>query len=157
MDLSKWYTNVPSKIGQLPSSTAPPSTLSATTSSQIPKTSNKSSLKSKITKNKKENEEGFKIFVGNLSLDISDTDLLNAFSKEYPSVTKAQVARTGTNNFHFNIGTGNNKSRGYGFVTFANGKEYLKALKEMDGQFIGSKPVTIKKSEHNKSKYKKES
>ncbi len=37
------------------------------------------------------------------------------------------------------------KSRGYGFVSFLDPFEGLKALREMNGRYIGSRPVKLKK------------
>ena len=39
------------------------------------------------------------------------------------------------------------KSRGYGFVSFLDPFEGLKALREMNGKYIGSRPVKLKKSD----------
>ena len=39
------------------------------------------------------------------------------------------------------------KSRGYGFVSFLDPFEGLKALREMSGKYIGSRPVKLKKSD----------
>ena len=39
-----------------------------------------------------------------------------------------------------------NKVRGYGFVSFADFAEGARALKEMDGKYVGSRPVKLSKS-----------
>jgi RNA recognition motif-containing protein len=38
------------------------------------------------------------------------------------------------------------KTRGYGFVSFAQPKDFLNALKEMNGKYVGNRPVKIMKS-----------
>jgi RNA recognition motif-containing protein len=38
------------------------------------------------------------------------------------------------------------KSKGYGFVSFADPHDFLKAWKEMDGKYIGSRPCRLKKA-----------
>lgn len=38
------------------------------------------------------------------------------------------------------------KSKGFGFVSFSDSKDYAKALKEMNGKYIGNRPVKLKKS-----------
>ena len=38
------------------------------------------------------------------------------------------------------------KTRGYGFVSFLNPQDFLKALKEMNGKYVGNRPVKITKS-----------
>jgi hypothetical protein len=77
----------------------------------------------------------FRLFVGNLAGEVTDESLLKAFSK-YPSVRKARVIRDKRTT----------KSRGYGFVSFEDGDEYFRAAKEMNGKYIGSHPVQLKKS-----------
>jgi RNA recognition motif-containing protein len=73
--------------------------------------------------------------VGNLAGEVTDDSLLKAFSK-YPSVKKARVVRDKRTT----------KSKGYGFVAFADGDEYFRAAKEMQGKYIGSHPVLLKRS-----------
>lgn len=77
----------------------------------------------------------FRIFVGNLAGEVTDESLLKAFSR-YPSVQKARVVRDKRTT----------KSKGYGFVSFSDGDEYFRAAKEMQGKYIGSHPVLIKRS-----------
>ena len=38
------------------------------------------------------------------------------------------------------------KTRGYGFVSFSNSKDFLSALKEMNGKYVGNRPVKVTKS-----------
>lgn len=77
----------------------------------------------------------FRIFVGNLAGEVTDESLLKAFSK-YGSVQKARVVRDKRTT----------KSKGYGFVSFSDGDEYFQAAKDMQGKYIGSHPVLIKRS-----------
>lgn len=77
----------------------------------------------------------FRIFVGNLAGEVTDDSLLKAFAK-YPSVQKARVIRDKRTT----------KSKGYGFVSFANGDEYFQAARDMQGKYIGSHPVLIKRA-----------
>lgn len=39
---------------------------------------------------------------------------------------------------------------GYGFVQFSQSEDFLKALKEMQGKYIGNRPIKLKKSEWEK-------
>lgn len=41
------------------------------------------------------------------------------------------------------------KSKGFGFVAFADPEDYLKAWKEMNGKYIGSRPCRLKAAESN--------
>lgn len=76
-----------------------------------------------------------RLFVGNLAGEVTDDSLLKAFSK-YPSVSKARVIRDKKST----------KSKSYGFVSFANTDDYFRAAKEMEGKYIGSHPVRIKRA-----------
>lgn len=80
-------------------------------------------------------ENDFRIFVGNLGNEVNDTVLMAAF-QNYTSFNKAKVARNGYNK----------KSKGYGFVSFQDPIEGARVLKEMQGAYIGNRPVQLKKS-----------
>ena len=77
----------------------------------------------------------FRLFVGNLAGEVTDESLLKAFSK-FPSVHKARVVRD----------KHTTKSRGFGFVSFVDGDEYFQAARDMQGKYIGSHPVQLRKS-----------
>ena len=55
---------------------------------------------------------------------------------QYPSVQKGRVIRDKRTT----------KSKGYGFVSFSDGDDYFKAARDMNGKYIGSHPVTVKKA-----------
>lgn len=77
----------------------------------------------------------FRLFVGNLAGEVTDDSLLKAFSK-YSSVQKARVIRDKRTE----------KSKGYGFVSFSDGDDYFKAAREMQGKYIGSHPVLLRRA-----------
>jgi len=77
----------------------------------------------------------FRLFVGNLAGEVTDESLLKAFAG-YPSVQRARVIRDKRTT----------KSKGFGFVSFQDGDEFFKAAREMQGKYIGSHPVLLKKS-----------
>ena len=79
----------------------------------------------------------FRLFVGNLGPEVTDALFASTFTNSYPSVSKTRIIRDKKSN----------KSKGYGFVAFRDGKEYLKALKEMQGRWIGNRPCQVKKSD----------
>lgn len=79
-----------------------------------------------------------RLFVGDLGNDVHDDTLVRAFMK-YPSFSKARVVRKKSDG----------KSRGYGFVAFADPEDFLRAWKEMDGKYIGSRPCRLKKANEN--------
>lgn len=77
----------------------------------------------------------FRLFVGNLAGEVTDESLFKAFSK-YPSIQKARVIRDRRTE----------KSKGYGFVSFSDGDDYFKAAREMQGKYIGSHPVLLRRA-----------
>lgn len=80
-------------------------------------------------------EDDFRVFAGNLGLEISDEALAAAFHK-YSSFLMAKVVRDKK--------TG--KSKGFGFLSFGSAEDYIRAVREMNGKYIGSRPVTLSKS-----------
>ena len=81
------------------------------------------------------NLDDFRLFCGDLGNDVSDDVLSRGFSK-YPSFLKAKVIRDKRTN----------KSKGYGFVSFKDPQDYMRAMKEMDGKYLGSRPIKLRKS-----------
>lgn len=77
----------------------------------------------------------FRIFVGDLGNEVTDEMLVKAFSR-YPSFKKAKII----------IDSGSRKSKGYGFVALAEPDDYIKAMREMQGHYIGTRPCKLKKS-----------
>ena len=77
----------------------------------------------------------FRIFVGDLGNECTDEVLRQAFAK-YPSLQKAKVVRDKLTT----------KTKGYGFVSFRDPHDGVKALREMNGKYIGNRPVKLRKS-----------
>jgi len=80
-------------------------------------------------------ENDFRIFVGNLGPEVTDNMLSNAFTR-YESFNKAKVVQN-------KLG---HKSRGYGFVSMSSIQEGARALKEMQGYYIGNRPCQLKRA-----------
>eukprot|EP01022_Parablepharisma_sp_SALTPOND_P016681 TRINITY_DN2500_c0_g2_i1.p3 TRINITY_DN2500_c0_g2~~TRINITY_DN2500_c0_g2_i1.p3 ORF type:complete len:199 (-),score=24.10 TRINITY_DN2500_c0_g2_i1:3289-3885(-) len=80
-------------------------------------------------------ENDYRIFCGNLGNEVSDEVLANAFRK-YSSFQKAKVVRDKR--------TG--KSKGFGFISIGTVEDYIRAMKEMDGKYVGNRPVKLSKS-----------
>ena len=80
-------------------------------------------------------ENDFRIFCGDLGNEVSDAMLTSAFSK-YPSFAKAKVVRDKR--------TG--KSKGYGFVSFLEPNDFIRAFKEMNGKYVGNRPIKLRRS-----------
>jgi len=77
----------------------------------------------------------FRIFVGDLGNEVSDDALHRAFSK-YPSLLRAKVVRDKKTK----------KTKGFGFVSFKDPQDYLKAMREMNGKYVGNRPIKLRKS-----------
>ncbi|XP_028172069.1 RNA-binding protein 42-like [Ostrinia furnacalis] len=75
------------------------------------------------------------MFCGDLGNDVTDELLIRTFSK-YTSFQRAKVIRDKRTN----------KSKGFGFVSFKDPGDFIKAMKEMDGRYVGSRPIKLRKS-----------
>lgn len=80
-------------------------------------------------------DDDFRIFCGDLGNDVNDEVLTRTFNK-YPSFQKARVIRDKR--------TG--KSKGFGFLSFKEPHDFIRAMKEMDGRYVGSRPIKLRKS-----------
>ena len=98
--------------------------------------------------------DSYRIFCGDLGKEVND-DLLGKAFKHYPSYQRARVVRN----------MASKKSRGYGFVAFGDGKDFLKAMTEMQGaggreeewvvgdadecmragKYVGNRPIKLRK------------
>ncbi|PSN44138.1 RNA-binding protein 42 [Blattella germanica] len=74
-------------------------------------------------------DDDFRIFCGDLGNDVTDEILTRAFSK-YQSFMKAKVVRDKRSN----------KTKGFGFVSFKDPQDFIKAMKEMNGKLIKNIP-----------------
>lgn len=81
------------------------------------------------------------IFVGDLAPDVTDYLLQETFRVNYPSVRGAKVV-TDPN-------TG--RSKGYGFVKFADENEKNRAMTEMNGVYCSTRPMRISSAIPKKS------
>ncbi|KEZ46854.1 hypothetical protein SAPIO_CDS0172 [Scedosporium apiospermum] len=82
------------------------------------------------TSSKEDTSSHFHIFVGDLSNEVNDEILTQAFSA-FGSVSEARVM--------WDMKTG--RSRGYGFVAFRDRADAEKALSSMDGEWLGSRAI----------------
>lgn len=75
--------------------------------------------------------DDFRIFCGDLGNDVTDEMLVRVFGK-YPSFQKAKVVRDKRTN----------KTKGFGFVSFKDPQDFIKAMKEMNGKIKCSVFIT---------------
>lgn len=81
-------------------------------------------------------DDDFRIFVGNIGNDVTD-DLLTKSFQHYSTFNRARVVRDKRSE----------KSRGYGFVSFSDSKEYVRAMSEMQGKYCGNRPMKLSKAQ----------
>ncbi|XP_075244218.1 uncharacterized protein LOC142338377 [Convolutriloba macropyga] len=77
----------------------------------------------------------FRVFCGDLGNEVTDEHLRRAFSN-YPSLQKVKVVRDKRTN----------KTKGYGFLSFSDSNDYVRAMKEMNGKYVGNRPIKLRKS-----------
>jgi polyadenylate-binding protein len=75
--------------------------------------------------------QGNNVYIKNLDDEVDDENLRNEFTN-YGTITSAKVMRDEKNN-----------SRGFGFVCFSSPDEATKAVTEMNGKMLGSKPLYV--------------
>ncbi|KAK7330827.1 hypothetical protein VNO77_25031 [Canavalia gladiata] len=80
-------------------------------------------------------ENDHRLFCGDLGNEVNDDVLSKAFSR-FPSFNMARVVRDKRSG----------KTKGYGFVSFADPSDLAVALKEMNGKYVGNRPIKLCKS-----------
>ncbi|KAK2573885.1 RNA-binding protein 42 [Acropora cervicornis] len=80
-------------------------------------------------------QDDFRVFCGDLGNEVTDEILTRTFAK-YPSLLKAKVVRDKKTN----------KSKGYGFLSFKDPNDFAKAMREMNGKYVGNRPIKLRKS-----------
>ncbi|SCV72528.1 BQ2448_4065 [Microbotryum intermedium] len=80
----------------------------------------------------------FRLFVGDLDPSLSEDQFREAFSGNgrYKSFVKSKIVRDKKTN----------KGKGYGFVSYSDPEDFLKAWKELNGKYVGTRPVKISKA-----------
>ncbi len=80
-------------------------------------------------------ENDYRIFCGNLGNEVTDEVLSSSFRK-YATFQRARIVRDKR--------TG--KTKGFGFVSISGIDDYIRAMKEMDGKYVGNRPIKLTKS-----------
>jgi polyadenylate-binding protein len=98
------------------------------------KSERESELRSKFEQMKMEHMtkyQGVNLYIKNLDDDIDDTKLRGIFD-QFGTITSAKV-----------MGDPKGSSKGFGFVCFSTPEEATKAVTEMNGKIVGSKPLYV--------------
>ncbi|CAL0300003.1 unnamed protein product [Lupinus luteus] len=100
-------------------------------------------------------EDDYRLFCGDLGNEVNDDVLSKAFSR-FPSFNMARVflrhCSLFTNQGQLKLYNGvvrdkrTGKTKGYGFVSFASPSDLAAALKEMNGKYVGNRPIKLRKS-----------
>ena len=77
-------------------------------------------------------DNDFRIYCCNLGNEVNDEILAGAFRK-YPSFFKSKVIRDKRTQ----------KSVGYGFVSLLECKDYVQAMREINGKYVGNRPIKL--------------
>ena len=77
-------------------------------------------------------ENDFRIYCCNLGNEVSEDILTNAFIK-YTSFAKCKVVKDKKTE----------KGMGYGFVSLLDCDDYVKAMREMNGKYVGNRPIKL--------------
>ena len=75
----------------------------------------------------------FSVYVGDLDPNVTDSILLDAFSSHYKTVLSANVI----------VDPLTKRSKKYGFVKFGSSEESQRAIYEMNGKYILSRPIKL--------------
>ncbi len=77
----------------------------------------------------------YRLFVGDIGKEVTDAMLIQMFAV-YKSFNKAKVVKH----------RAENKGRGFGFVSLQDPMECAKAIREMDGKYLGGRPISVRRS-----------
>ncbi|CAF5082575.1 unnamed protein product, partial [Rotaria sp. Silwood1] len=89
--------------------------------------------------NKYQNVNLYNLYIKNLDDTIDNERLKKEFSK-FGTITSAKVM------------TENGRSKGFGFVSFSTTDEAAKAITNMNGYFLGSKPLYVALAQRKKER-----
>lgn len=77
-------------------------------------------------------DNDFRIYCCNLGNEVTEDILTNAFSK-YTSFGKCKVIRDKKTE----------KGKGFGFISILDCDDYVKAMREMNGKYVGNRPIKL--------------
>jgi RNA recognition motif-containing protein len=79
------------------------------------------------------NTSDYAVFIGDLGPDVNDFMLYQAFASRYQSVRNARVVTDPITGL----------SKNYGFVRFGEENESYRAIREMNGAILGTRPIRV--------------
>jgi RNA recognition motif-containing protein len=81
------------------------------------------------------NIDDYRLFASNLGNEVTGDLLARAF-KKYKSLQQTHVVREKRSG----------RSRGFGFISFSDPEDFVKAVREMNNQYVGNRPIKLRKS-----------
>ena len=75
-------------------------------------------------------ENDFRIYCCNMGNEVNEDVLSGAF-KKYASFAKVKVVRDKKTE----------KSKGYGFISLLDRQDYINAMREVNGKYVGNRPI----------------
>ncbi|KAG2646647.1 hypothetical protein PVAP13_2KG525000 [Panicum virgatum] len=103
-------------------------------------------------------ENDYRLFCGDLGNEVNDDVLSKAFSR-FPSFNMATTSsypkklireflydNQGKKRYSVVRDKRTGKTKGYGFVSFSNPTDLAAAIKEMNGKYVGNRPIKLRKS-----------
>ncbi|CAO3658563.1 unnamed protein product [Rhizopus stolonifer] len=80
-------------------------------------------------------DQDYRLFAGDLGNEVTEELLYKTFSK-YPSLIRTRVVRDSRTM----------KSKGFGFISFKDPDDFVRAWREMNGKYVGNRPIKLRKS-----------
>ncbi|KAI9261149.1 hypothetical protein BY458DRAFT_515968 [Sporodiniella umbellata] len=80
-------------------------------------------------------DQDYRLFAGDLGNEVTEELLYKTFSK-YPSMIRTRVVRDSRTM----------KSKGFGFISFKDPDDFVRAWREMNGKYVGNRPIKLRKS-----------
>ncbi|XP_063960047.1 RNA-binding protein 42-like isoform X1 [Lytechinus pictus] len=77
----------------------------------------------------------FRLFAGDLGNEVTEDTLTKVFGS-YPSYIRCKIIRDKRTN----------KTKGYGFVSFKDPRDFVQAMKDWNGKYVGNRPIKLLKS-----------
>jgi RNA recognition motif-containing protein len=117
---------VPSSSGAMTSSSQAPPTFARQNTKFVRKAANETWVDDTL---QEWPENDYRIFVGDLGKEVNTEMLTKHFQPLFKSFAKAKVIKA----------QNETKSKGYGFVSFLDPNDCLRAVKELNGKYLGSR------------------
>jgi len=90
-------------------------------------------------------QNDYRLFCGDLGNEVNDNTLAKVFSK-YATFAKAKIIRDKRTQ----------KTKGFGFVSFMDSNDCANALRDLQGKYVGNRPIKLRRSNWDKRDLRKQ-